>query len=237
MISSFFESKVVKIPNCVENCDINLNLYSKRLNLFDTSEIPQFPTSVLLGWSKIMYDLDYEILSKEEFDTLQNFTNDQRKGEFLTARHLFWSLISKAGWDCDSIELKKEATGKPYFMKGVERKYVSFSHSRDLVMCAISEVFDIGLDTETLDREVNPAIVKRILSENEWEIYGEDDPITLWTMKEAAVKSLGTGLRTNLKELELNEKKDGSFSIRINQKEMLQGISFKALNHCIALAY
>ena len=56
-------------------------------------------------------------------------------------------------------------------------------------------------------------------------------------MKEAAVKSLGTGLRTNLKELELDRKENGLFSITINHKEELQGICFNALNHCIALSY
>tara|TARA_R110000868_G_scaffold37111_1_gene131273 strand:- start:8855 stop:9478 length:624 start_codon:yes stop_codon:yes gene_type:complete len=207
------------------------------LNLFDTSEIPHFPKSVLLGWSKVRRDLDSNILSDEEQKILKSFTNDQRKGEFLTARHLFWKIVKEFSWDIKSITLKKEPFGKPIIESETGRKYVSFTHSQNLVMCAISNNLDIGLDAETLDRKVNPAIVKRILSENEWGIYGEDDPIALWTMKESAVKSLGTGLRTNLKELQLEKYEDGLFSITFNQKEELQGICFRALNHCIALAY
>ncbi len=207
------------------------------MNLLDTSEIPQFPTSVLIGWSAVKFDLDFSVLSKEELDTMESFTNEQRKAEFLTARHLFRMLIKECGWVSESITLKKEPTGKPFIEAKEGKKFVSFSHSKDLVLCAVSETQDIGIDAETLDRKINPAIVKRILSENEWQIYGEEDPIALWTMKEAAVKSLGTGLRTNLKELELDRKENGLFSITINHKEELQGICFNALNHCIALSY
>lgn len=207
------------------------------MNLLNTSEIPGFPKTVLIGWSEVTYNLNSNVLSEEELKSLKNFTNEQRKGEFLTARHLFWKLINELGFDSTSIKLKKEPTGKPYIESEENRFFVSFSHSQNLVMCAVSQDLDIGLDAETIDRKVNPAIVKRILSENEWEVYGEEDPISLWTMKESAVKSLGTGLRTNLKELELEKQEDGRFSITINQKEELQGICFKALNHYIALAY
>ncbi|MBO6524523.1 MAG: 4'-phosphopantetheinyl transferase superfamily protein [Balneolaceae bacterium] len=207
------------------------------MNRFDTSQIPNFPKEIVLGWSEVDFELDRSILSDEETKTLANFTNEQRKGEFLTARHLFWKLINDLGWDSESIKLRKEETGKPYIETAERRKFVSFSHSQDLVLCAVSESLDVGLDAETLDRKVNPSIVKRILSENEWEVYGEDDPISLWTMKESAVKSLGTGLRTNLKDLELSKSEDGFFTITINQKEELQGICFIALNHCISIAF
>ncbi|MEQ9310390.1 MAG: 4'-phosphopantetheinyl transferase superfamily protein [Balneolaceae bacterium] len=207
------------------------------MNLLNTSEIPGFPKTVLIGWSEVTYNLNSNILSNEELKTLQSFTNEQRKGEFLTARHLFWKLINELGFNLESIMLKKESTGKPFIKSEEGRFFVSFSHSQELVVCAVSKDLDIGLDIETLDRKVNPAIVKRILSENEWDVYGEENPISLWTMKEAAVKSLGTGLRTNLKELELKKQKDGGFSIIINHKEELHGICFKALNHYFALAY
>lgn len=207
------------------------------MNRLDTSQIPFFPEEIVLGWSEVNYDLDRSILSEDETKTLANFTNEQRKGEFLTARHLFWTLIEDLKWEAESIKLRKEETGKPYIDSTQGIRFVSFSHSQDLVLCAVSESLDVGLDAETLNRKVNPSIVKRILSENEWEIYGEEDPISLWTMKESAVKSLGTGLRTNLKDLELTKYEDGRFNITINQKEELKGICFTALNHCISLAY
>lgn len=237
MVSGFGESKVAKIPNCAENCGINLNLYYRLLNVLDTSQIPGFPKEIVVGWSGVNGTLDESILSSEELKTLQTFTNEQRRGEFITARHVFWKLIEILGWEATSIILKKEDTGKPFIESEKGIRYVSFSHSQDLVLCAVSGSLDIGLDAETLNRQVNSAIVKRILNENEWKIYGEDDPVSLWTMKEAAVKSLGTGLRTNLKDLELEKMENGHFNITINGKEELHGVCFKALNHYISIAY
>lgn len=207
------------------------------MNLLDTSEIPDFPTTVLVGYSDVLSDLNMDILSQEEREYLSGFSNEKRKAEFLTARHLFWKLVNEFGWDSDSITLKKEDLGKPYVESGSGKKFVSFSHSNDFVVCAISDSLDIGIDAESVDRKVSPAIVRRILSQNEWEIYGEENPIALWTMKEAAVKSLGTGLRTNLKDIELKKGKEGAFKISINKEKELQGVCFEALNHCIALAY
>jgi len=207
------------------------------LNLLDTSKIPEFPKSIFIGWSEVKFDLDIAVLSDDELKTHQNFTNKQRKGEFLTARHLFWMLIQKLNLDPKTVVLKKEKTGKPFIKNDSNRLFVSFSHSQDLVLCAISVDLDIGLDAEIMNRKVNPAIIKRILSEKEWNTYGSDNPILLWTIKEASVKSLGTGLRTNLKELELTKHENGLFNIKINKKEKLQGIIFEALNHYIALAY
>ncbi len=207
------------------------------MNVVNTSQIPHFPKEIILGWAEVNPSLSDTILTEKDKALLDSFTSEQRKGEFLAARHLLKKLVEGLNWDSQFFELKKEELGKPFLETELGRKFVSFSHTRELVFCAVSASLDIGLDVETLDRKVNPAIVKRILSENEWEIYGEEDPISLWTMKEASVKSLGTGLRTNLKELELEKFSNGRFTITINQKEELKGICFNALNHCISIAY
>lgn len=208
-----------------------------RLNLLNTSEIPLFPEDVIIGWSEIRTDLTTNFLSKEELEQFRTFTNEQRKGEYLTGRYIFRELAKQQNWNPEDIKLKKEPLGKPYVEWAEGRKYVSFSHSKNMVICAVSESKDIGLDTESLDRNVNPEVVKRILSENEWKVLGEENPIKLWTMKEAAVKSIGTGLRTNLKDLEMKKKEEAYFEIVINNTQKLEGVTFEALNHCIALAW
>lgn len=207
------------------------------MNILDTSHIPGFPTQIEIGWSEIRTDLSDVVLNEKEQEIAGRMVNPRRKAEFLSARHTFWELVKALKWDQNQVLLEKEKLGKPFIKKGNDRAFVSFSHTNELVFCAVSETLDIGLDTESTDREVNPAIVKRILSENEWEVYGEDDPIALWTMKEAAVKSLGTGLRTNLKEIELRKFEEGVFSINLGSEKKLQGLCFEALNHCISIAY
>lgn len=206
------------------------------MKLLDTSSILDFPQDVILGYTEIRSDLSVSVLSEKERNEWNEFTNQQRKNEFLSARHLFNELINTQDMD-DQFSLLKHPLGKPFASNGKSQKYVSFSHSKDHVFCAISDSVDIGLDTEWLDRVVDERIVKRILGENEWDVFSDEDPILLWTIKEAAVKCLGTGLRTNLKELEIQKKRKSNFIVIINDEKTFQICSFQELNHQISIAY
>lgn len=168
---------------------------------------------------------------------IEEFGNEQRRKEHITSRMLMILSAIKRGWNLRDLTLNKTDLGKPFIALRDEHKFISFSHSKNMVMCASSDSKDIGLDIEHTEREVNPAIVKRILSENEWKLHSQEDPIRLWTMKEAAVKSLGTGLRTNLRELELQKISDNKFIITLNKGNQLAVTSFKAEEHFIAVAW
>lgn len=206
------------------------------MKLLNTSSISDFPEHVKLAYIPIEHGRSPHLLSKNELTEWESFTNQHRKDEFLSARHLFSEMLSELEEGSEYI-LKKHPLGKPYATNGEENLFVSFSHSKDKVFCALSKKVDIGLDTEWLDRKVDERIVKRILGENEWEVFSDEDPILLWTIKEAAVKCLGTGLRTNLKELEIQKKGDAEFFVIINDEKSFQICSFQELNHQISIAY
>lgn len=207
------------------------------MNLIPASYIPALPSSVLVGWQPITPGLPTEILSENGLTEYQKITSEQRKHEFLTARTLLRNMMLELGWDPAIWRLEKEPLGKPYLTNGKENRYVSFSHSQHTVFAALSKTVDLGIDSELTRRQVNPEIVRRILSENEWKVMGEDDPITLWTVKEAGVKCLGTGLRTNLKELEMTRTGEHTFTIQINQEPGMQAVSFHFEDHTLAIAY
>ena len=206
------------------------------MQIFDLTIIPNHPPGTYLGYSTILSGLSFDIFNEEERREWEGFTNQTRKNEFLTARTLYKFMLKYIGLSPE-FGLKKESSGKPYAEHDSSRLNVSFSHSKEYVMCAISTENDIGLDIENSRRIVDKRLVKRILSENEWKIFGEEDPIVLWTMKEAAVKCLGTGLRTNLRDLELKKIDKNCFSIRINDDKSFQICSFSALDHQISIAY
>lgn len=206
------------------------------MELLNSKQIIGFPDSTLLGYTPIIERLTPDILTANEFKQWQGFTNQLRKNEFLTARHLFHYLLAQGELNSD-YELKKEPLGKPFAQLGVKILHVSFSHSKEYVMCAISTKYTIGLDIEWRRRQVNEKLVSRILNENEWKIFGEEDPVKLWTMKEAAVKSLGTGLRTNLNELVLKKKSENEFLITFNNEMTFQICNFQLLDHQISIAY
>ena len=205
----------------------------------DTSNIENWPGKVILGVVEIEEGYSIKILSAREKEEYAGFSNDKRKAEYLSARHLFHSLaesLNDEGLE-KRVELHKEDSGKPFAKFGEEIIYTSFSHSPSKVFCAISDTFDIGLDVELSNREVNDAVVNRILNDEEHHLAEEEEPIRLWTIKEAAVKCLGTGLRTNLDDLTIQKNEKNRFSVRFNNDKMFEICSFRQTDHQIALAY
>lgn len=86
--------------------------------------------------------------------------------------------------------------GKPYFANSP--LHCSTPH-RAMVFCALAET-EVGLDAEQLGRPVRPALVKKVLSSQEYCLWQQaEDPdrlfLSLWTLKEATVKYTGDGLR------------------------------------------
>jgi phosphopantetheinyl transferase len=202
----------------------------------DTSHIAFWPETVALGSAIISNNSDTALLTPAEKIEYAGFSNPKRKAEFLAARQLFHWLLHELKLD-SRAELKKEATGKPFAQVQHQRIHVSFSHTPQKVFCALSPDTDIGLDVEQTSRKINPELVSRILNAEERLMVGEEPPITLWTIKEAAVKCMGTGLRTNLNDLTITKNKKNRFTVIFNDERMFEICSFRQLDHQIALAY
>ncbi|HET8865776.1 MAG TPA: 4'-phosphopantetheinyl transferase superfamily protein [Gracilimonas sp.] len=203
----------------------------------DTSHIEGWPEEVALGIAEIIARRDKSILSESECNEYDSFTNPNRKAEFLSVRHLFYSLLDEMGIPSKEKSLLKHKDGKPYATAGKKLIHVSFSHSPSKVFCAISTVYDVGLDVELVDRVVNDKVVKRILNKEERKTLGEVDPVCLWTIKESVVKCMGTGLRTNLNDLTILKEEKNSFRVRFNNDNLFEICSFRQSDHQIALAY
>ena len=123
-------------------------------------------------------------------------------------RELLYGLLSHAGENADGLEIKKGVNGRPYF-DNCERLDFSISHSNELVVCALSvEEGRVGVDTErtesTIRKEKQPLFAGRFFSGNEREIL-EKEPqrfSEIWTRKEAYLKWVGTGIATDLREVD-----------------------------------
>lgn len=86
--------------------------------------------------------------------------------------------------------------GKPHFPQRPDLHF-NLSHSGPYALCALSSE-EVGVDIECL-RPRRPGLAGRALSPEELDWYrtrGErwEDFYTLWTLKEARVKCVGTGL-------------------------------------------
>ena len=104
-----------------------------------------------------------------------------------------------------------EPGGKPMLAGPLARESgLSFnlSHTTGLVACAVTRGGDVGVDVESLDRAAQAReLAQRFFAPAEAAELGalEPDPcrqrfIEIWTLKEAYVKALGTGLATQLSQ-------------------------------------
>ncbi len=110
--------------------------------------------------------------------------------------------IEKANLEND---LQYTDYNKPYF-KNNEITF-NISHSGNIVVCAISERHEVGIDIEIMD-SINIQDFKLQMTNNEWTtIVNATNKQTAfynyWTQKEAVVKAGGKGLSTNLISFEI----------------------------------
>jgi len=103
-------------------------------------------------------------------------------------------------------------------------------------MCALSKTKDIGIDIERSNRPSSDELLKRMLCPEEHHLINELEPMELWTIKEAAVKRAGIGLRLDLHKVKIH-KKANRFIIRFNDEKTFEVRSFKISGHTVALVY
>lgn len=85
----------------------------------------------------------------------------------------------------------------------------NISHAGNLVVCAMSDKHQLGIDVEQLSK-IDFALFQDCMSEKEWEqIKLAKDPnrefLKFWTQKEAVIKADGRGLTIPLNGLKLND--------------------------------
>lgn len=103
-------------------------------------------------------------------------------------------------------EIAVSDRGKPYFVDFP--LHFSISHSKNHAFCAVSEN-NIGIDAEETDRQIDPRIGQRYLSETEKaRLQNAADPrdalLRLWVLKESYAKLTGRGWGNYLKSTDFD---------------------------------
>lgn len=123
------------------------------------------------------------------------------------------------------------------FVNGKEIS-VSFSHTKNGVVLAMSEKWNIGCDMELSDRKINESIRSRMRHPEETdEFYQNVSPIRIWTFKEAALKMIGTGLRKPMNSIKISQPVENSYEAEINNGNRAKICSFKYDHHWISICY
>ncbi len=101
--------------------------------------------------------------------------------------------------------LRYNEYNKPY-LAGENIKF-NISHSGDIVVCVITENFEIGIDIEIL-QDIEIEDFKSQMTDNEWKRVLSSQCVktsffNYWTQKEAVIKAHGMGLYVPLKSFEI----------------------------------
>lgn len=127
---------------------------------------------------------------------------------------------------------------KPRAFIDGEEISVSFSHTNGVVSGAISRDYIVGLDMESTQREVHPRLAKRMAHPKEnSSLYEQYPAIQIWTLKEAALKAIGTGLRNPMNSVLLKQIEDSYFSVEFNDGRKAKIRSFQISDQWISICF
>lgn len=162
--------------------------------------------------------LDDDSLCGAAGETLLNEAERARGNRFMTAllRQRFTAaraglralLGTHLGRDPRELAFVENEFGKPRLVDRPDIHF-SLSHSQDQALLAVSEGLEIGADLEGMRSVDHLGLARRYFHPNEVAaIERHADPqaafFQIWTLKEAVVKALGTGLSIPLDEFEIS---------------------------------
>lgn len=125
----------------------------------------------------------------------------------LLGRILLYKGVDDFNERYNKTTIKYNEYKKPYFED--EEVYFNISHSGEIVVCAVTNVCDIGIDIE-LKRDIQIEDFQLQMTEGEWmkistSLNKKDSFYNYWTQKEAVIKGCGKGLSVPLKSFEISQ--------------------------------
>ena len=163
-----------------------------------------------------LVDEAFYCLSGEELVRANRFKVEPARKNFLISHCLLRQTLSRyLQTDAGSIRYRYGEHGKPHLVDDDERPLqFSLSHSGNRLLVAVCRDGEIGVDIELIQEGSNPLQLARhfMTGDEVMQLSGIKDPatqreffFTLWTRKEAYVKSLGKGLFHPLSETVMTE--------------------------------
>lgn len=148
-------------------------------------------------------------LSVDEEARWRRFLREEDRRRFLLARGLVRGVLARCtGAAPAALVFDAQAQGKPVLRGAAgDALHFNLSHTRGMIVLAVSRDAEVGVDVEAIDRRLDPLrLAARQFSANEYaQLQATADSqrharfIELWTVKEAYVKALGHGLGHDLR--------------------------------------
>jgi 4'-phosphopantetheinyl transferase len=156
-----------------------------------------------------------EVLSEDERARASRLGFTVHRDNFVTARGYLRTILARyLNTRPGEIVFEYNEHGKPGVAAETGTKKISFnlSHSRDLALCAVAAKGEVGIDVEYIRPVLKPEkILERFFSPGEMEYFHSRPEVmrnrafmSLWTIKEAYLKAVGTGFSSKLKDLDFS---------------------------------
>jgi len=152
-------------------------------------------------------------LPADERDRFLRYRHALSAHQFLAGRLLLrgW-LEAVSGTPASAWRFVEGSRGRPAIAHPPSPWSFNLAHSGGVVACVLSQIADVGVDVEHLDRRpMERDLVKRFCSPTEIadiEAQPEDARLrrflTHWTLKEAYLKARGLGIAVHLADLEFS---------------------------------
>ena len=142
-------------------------------------------------------------LSRLEIARAEEFKSTGRQQEYLCGRAMLRTVLQQlTGEPASSHEITTNGEGKPFCVRGPA---ISIAYSGDVIVCAVTDQGQIGVDVEIPDRRRDiVGIAKAYFAADEikWlSTQPADRFYMLWVLKEAWLKAKGTGIAGGLDRL------------------------------------
>lgn len=151
-------------------------------------------------------------LSDAELAHATRLSSAEQASAYVSGRgFLKYLLAYYSGCSPKAIMLAYLRHGKPVIDMSRNRHDLRFnvSHTDEMIVCAVGTQYDLGIDVESMQKDVDTAHLARlILTATERDLYRQRNEaldvrrlMQAWVLKEAAVKASGRGLNFPLPEI------------------------------------
>ncbi len=188
--------------------------------------------------NKSTLDKFYSILSVEERDKHQRFHFEKDRHSYLVSHALVRKVLSSyctirpEEWCFTTNEY-----GKPDISADIKSPPLKFnlSHTDGMIACVVSFDIDCGVDVENIQRKSKVvSVAERMFAQQEvdkmqcvTEAESQSKFFDFWTLREAYVKALGTGLGGSSKEFYFTLVEQGETDVSTNRLANINFVNSK----------
>lgn len=216
----------IKIDHKIFFHDCNFQSFSMSKKFsYKSIHHPGIPEGIYIGIQQVDSGV-------EEKADMKSYRDKERASGRKLVNQLVCDVIGQG-----EFQIFGESNQKPYGYLGDQPVQISISHSRGMIGAAVSRWSELGIDLEQTERHVYPGLEKRICHPDETELFRNHSILQVWTLKEAALKWCGSGLRTAMEKLFVKKLEKDLYKAEFPSGKVAKICNFKINHHWLSIAY